>query len=262
MRHCKFILTHLENYDNKGPIRAENYSIEHIMPQNNDLNSEWQQMLGPNWREVQKAYLHTIGNLTLTAYNTEMGDLPFIKKMEMPGGFKESALRLNAYVVKLTQWNEEKIKERAGLLADKAKQIWAFPAITEDELAPYRMEEKPLERYSLESYDTNVFTKTLFGLLDHRIQNLSPEVKREFKKLYVAYKLDTNFTDIVFQKQRLRISVNMKFSEVIDPKGICRDVTGIGRWGNGDVELYMEHTADVDQVMEIIEQAYRLQADE
>lgn len=59
--------------------------------------------------------------------------------------------------------------------------------------------------------------------------------------------------DIVFQKQRLRISLNMKFSEVIDPNGICRDITGIGRWGNGDVELYMEHTSDVDQVMEFLE---------
>lgn len=87
-------------------------------------------------------------------------------------------------------------------------------------------------------------------------------MKREFKKLYVAYKLDTNFVDIVFQKQRLRISVNMKFSEVIDPNGICRDITGLGRWGNGDVELYMEHTSDVDQVMEIVDQSFRLQADE
>lgn len=68
--------------------------------------------------------------------------------------------------------------------------------------------------------------------------------------------------DIVFQKQRLRISVNMKFSEIMDPYGICRDITGLGRWGNGDVELYMEHTSDVDKNMEIVEQSYRVQADE
>lgn len=91
--------------------------------------------------------------------------------------------------------------------------------------------------------------------------NLAPSVKREFKKLYVAYKLDTNFADVVFQKQRLRISVNMKFSEVVDTKGICRDITGLGRWGNGDVELYMEHTSDIEQIMEIVEQSYRLQAE-
>ncbi len=262
MRSRNFILSHLENYGNKAPIIIENYTIEHIMPQNSSLSPEWQQMLGANWREVQKAYLHTIGNLTLTAYNSEMSDHPFMVKMDMEGGFKESALRLNAYVVKHNEWNEQRIKERAALLADKAKQIWAYPDMTAAELAPYQTVEKPAERYSLDTYDTNVFTKTLFEVLDRRIQNLSPNVKREFKKLYVAYKLDTNFVDIVFQKQRLRISLNMKFSEVIDPNGICRDITGLGRWGNGDVELYMEHTSEVDQIMKIVEQSYRLQADE
>lgn len=262
MRSRNFILSHLENYGNKAPIIIENYTIEHIMPQNSNLSLEWQQMLGPDWREVQKTYLHTIGNLTLTAYNSEMSDHPFMAKMDMEGGFKESALRLNAYIVKLTEWNEQRIKERAVLLADKAKQIWAYPDLTAAELAPYQIAEKPAERYSLETYDTNIFTKTLFEVLDRRIQNLSPNVKREFKKLYVAYKLDTNFVDVVFQKQRLRISLNMKFSEVNDPKGICHDITGLGRWGNGDVELFMEHTSEVDQIMELVKQSYWLQADD
>lgn len=262
MRSRNFILSHLENYGNKAPIIIENYTIEHIMPQNINLNFEWQQMLGSDWREIQKTYLHTIGNLTLTAYNSEMSDRPFMVKMDMEGGFKESALRLNSYIVKLTEWNEQRIKERAVLLADKAKQIWAYPDLTGAELAPYQMAEKPAERYSLETYDTNIFTKTLFEVLDRRIQNLSPNVKREFKKLYVAYKLDTNFVDVVFQKQRLRISVNMKFSEVNDPQGICHDITGLGRWGNGDVELFMEHTSEVDHIMEIVKQSYGLQADD
>ena len=262
MRSRNFILSHLENFENKSIIVVENYTIEHIMPQNKNLSIEWQTMLGANWREIQKTYLHTIGNLTLTCYNSEMSDHSFLTKMDMEGGFKESALRLNGFVVKQTEWTESTIKTRAKLLAEKAKKIWAFPKMTDAELAPYRTNVKPAERYSLDSYDINVLTKTLFDVLDRRIQNLSPAVKREFKKLYVAYKLDTNFVDIVFQKQRLRISVNMKYSEVSDPNGICKDITGLGRWGNGDVELYMEHTSDVDQVMEIIEQSYKRQADE
>ena len=262
MRSRNFILSHLENFENKSIIVVENYTIEHIMPQNKNLSIEWQTMLGANWREIQKTYLHTIGNLTLTCYNSEMSDHSFLTKIDMEGGFKESALRLNGFVVKQTEWTESTIKTRAKLFAEKAKKIWAFPKMTDAELAPYRTNEKPAERYSLDSYDINVLTKTLFDVLDRRIQNLSPAVKREFKKLYVAYKLDTNFVDIVFQKQRLRISVNMKYSEVSDPNGICKDITGLGRWGNGDVELFMEHTSDVDRVMEIIEQSYKLQADE
>ena len=72
---------------------------------------------------------------------------------------------------------------------------------------------------------------------------------------------DTNFVDIVFQKQRLRISINMKFSEINDPNGICKDITGLGRWGNGDVELFMEHQDELDQIMEIVKQSFDAQAE-
>ena len=121
--------------------------------------------------------------------------------------------------------------------------------------------EKSVQKYDLNTYDFNVVTKMLFNALDRRIFNLSPDIKREFKKLYIAYKLDTNFVDIVVQKQRLRISVNMKFLQVHDPHDICRDITNLGRWGNGDVELFFEDMDDIDKVMEIIEQSYNLHAE-
>lgn len=261
MRARNYILSRLENFENKAPIVIENYTIEHIMPQNKNLSVEWQSALGGNWKEIQKKYIHTIGNLTLTAYNSEMSDKPFMEKMNMNGGFKESALRLNKYVVLQSEWNEAHIQKRAQELVKIAEKIWPYPALTATQLAPYQVEEKPAQKYSLDTYDTNAFTRILFESLNKRIMNLSPAVKREFKKLYVAYKLDTNFVDIVFQKQRLRISINMKFSEVNDPNGICKDITNLGRWGNGDVEIFMEHRDELDQVMEIVEQSYQMQAE-
>ena len=261
MRARNYILSRLENFENKAPIIIENYTIEHIMPQNKNLSLEWQADLGAEWQEVQKKYLHTIGNLTLTAYNSEMSDRPFLEKMDMPGGFKESALRLNKYVVLQNKWNEKHIQERANELAKKAEVIWPYPTLTVAELAPYQVEEKTVQKYSLETYDVNAFTRILFESLDKRIMNLSPAVKKEYKKLYVAYKLDTNFVDIVFQKQRLRISINMKFSEINDPNGICKDITGLGRWGNGEVELFMEHQDELDQIMEIVKQSFDAQAE-
>lgn len=261
MRARNYILSRLENFEKKAPIIIENYTIEHIMPQNKNLSSEWQADLGADWHEVQKKYLHTIGNLTLTAYNSEMSDRPFREKMNMPGGFKESALRLNKYIVLLNEWNEKHIQERANMLAKKAESIWPYPSLTNVELAPYQEEKKTAQKYSLETYDINAFTKMLFTSLDKRIMNLSPDVKREYKKLYVAYKLDTNFVDIVFQKQRLRISINMKFAEINDPNGICKDITGLGRWGNGDVELFMEHQDELEQIMEIVKQSFDAQTE-
>lgn len=262
MRARNFVLSHLENYNNKAPIIIENFTIEHIMPQNSNLKEEWKQALGENWKDIQKKYLHTIGNLTLTAYNSEMSDNPFMDKMTMTGGFQESALRLNSYVVKQTTWNEACIVTRANLLADKAIEIWKCPVLTEDELKPYTTPQKAAVGYNIDSYDLNDVTRELFDVLDRRIQNVGAGVKREFKKLYIAYKLDTNFVDIVVQKQRLRVSINMKFSEIHDPKGLCHDITGIGRWGNGDVEVFFEHLSDIDDVMKLIEQSYKKQLDD
>lgn len=258
MRIRNYILSSLENFNNKAPINIENYTIEHIMPQTKNLSNVWKKELGKNYETVQKKYLHTIGNLTLTAYNSEMSNKSFSEKMEMNEGFKESALRLNSYVVKQNEWNEKIIKERASILVEKALLIWKYPIIERNILVKYKNDDKQ-QMYGIDSYDFNKTTKMLFDKLNMRIMNLSSEVRREFKKLYIAYKLDTNFADIVVQKNRLRISVNMKFNEVIDEYNICKDVTNLGRWGNGDVELFLEDICDVDKVMDIIRQSFNKQ---
>ena len=69
----------------------------------------------------------------------------------------------------------------------------------------------------------------------------------------------TNIADIVIQKSRLRVSVNMKFNEVYDPNNICKDITGIGRWGNGDVEISFDSLALLSQTIEIIKQSFKKQ---
>lgn len=256
-RNRNYILDRLENYDNKSPVIIENLTIEHIMPQNDNLCDEWKVDLGEDWKRVHDTYIHTIGNLTLTGYNSEMSDKSFMEKMNMKGGFKQTAVRLNQYVVLQDTWNEKKIKERASILLKKALEIWAFPQLTDEEMAPYKTSEpEDAPKYSIETYNTNLFTRMLFEKIDKRIMNLSPGVKKEFKKIYVAYKLDTNFVDIVFQEKRLCISINMKFVDVKDQKGICRNITGVGRWGNGDCELFLDNLGQLDDVMEIIQQSH------
>lgn len=133
MKTRNYVLEKLENFNNKVGVIVEHHTVEHIMPQNKNLNKEWQAALGSNWREIQKKYLHTIGNLTLTSYNSKMSDKPFMEKMTMEGGFRESALRLNRYVIKQTEWNAEKIEERAKQLSDLAIKIWEYPIITKED---------------------------------------------------------------------------------------------------------------------------------
>ena len=260
MNRCGYILGRLENWDNKSVVALDNLTIEHIIPQNQHLSAEWVSTLGSNWNEIQKKYLHTIGNLTLTAYNSEMSDSSFTDKLKMDGGFQQSALRLNKYVVTQISWGETQVNERAAQLGEVAKKAWPYPTLSESELAPYRKQDDSAPEYTLESYQyLNAFNRILFEKLNTRILNLGAYVKREFKKLYIAYKADTNFVDVVIQNSRLRLAINMKFADVIDPKGICKDITGVGRWGNGDVEVGLDSLDMLDDVMAVIEQAFRLQ---
>ena len=260
MNRCRYILSRLENWDNKAVVNFDNLTIEHIIPQNPHLSAEWIAVLGSGWSEIQKTYLHTIGNLTLTAYNPEMSDSSFTKKLDMTGGFRESALRINKYVIAQSTWAEPQINERAAQLGEVAKKAWPYPMLSDDELSPYRKQDDVAPQYTLESYQyLNAFNRMLFEKLNTRILNLGTFVKREFKKLYIAYKADTNFVDVVVQNSRLRLAVNMKFADVVDPKGICKDVTDVGRWGNGDVEVALDSLDELDDVMKIIEQALKQQ---
>lgn len=137
-------------------------TIEHIMPQNDRLNDDWKAMLGSDWKTVHPKYLHTIGNLTITGYNSEMSDKPFMEKMSMKGGFRQTACRLNEYIVLQNTWNGVKIEERAELLAAKALEIWQYPSLTPEQLAPYvhdkggRAEIQP-QNLQAESIDQDVF---------------------------------------------------------------------------------------------------------
>ena len=97
-------------------------TIEHLMPQT--LTDEWRQMLGETWREDHPRWLHTIGNLTLSAYNSELGQKSFEQKKAI---LKDSHFELNRWVLEQAAWDAKTIKERAAALADRACCIWQRP---------------------------------------------------------------------------------------------------------------------------------------
>ena len=100
-------LRRIENHDRKEYVPVDEYTVEHIMPQNRNLSEVWQNDLGPDWQRVQRDWLHTLGNLTLTGYNPEYSDHPFSVKRDMEGGFRNSPLRLNEGLSELPNWGEE-----------------------------------------------------------------------------------------------------------------------------------------------------------
>jgi hypothetical protein len=94
-RSRSYWLRRLENHGRKERVSVDEYTIEHILPQNKTLSAGWKVDLGSDWERIQQTYLHTLGNLTLTGYNSEYQDKTFVEKRDMTGGFKESPLRLN-----------------------------------------------------------------------------------------------------------------------------------------------------------------------
>ncbi len=124
LRVCKHILDRLENDGQREPSPVSDYSIEHIMPQNIDTETGWQEMLGQDWADSHATYLHRLGNLTLTAYNSTYSNRSFDEKKTITGGFQQSAVRLNQDIRDKETWTDAEIESRGGRLADQALLIW------------------------------------------------------------------------------------------------------------------------------------------
>ncbi len=263
IRNRNYLLAKLENYNNKEIVDISACTIEHIMPQNEKLSLKWRKELGENWKEVQQAYLHTIGNLTLTLYNSELSDRSFIEKRDMKGGFRDSKLSLNKDLSNIENWNENTIQKRANKLIKIASEIWEFPQLDDETLEKYKAEqkkEKEDEQYNLEDY---TFLKgdrlILFEELNKRVLNIDSSVKREIKKYYIAYKSITNFLDIVPQIDCLNMTLNMPFEAINDPKKMGINVTDIGHWGNGDVRIKLQSLDQIEYVMFLVKQSFDYQ---
>jgi len=271
-RSRSFWLRRLENQGRKERVVVENYTIEHIMPQNEALSKEWQTGLGPEWQRIQQTWLHTLGNLTLTGYNSEYRDFPFAYKRDQvvdkegnPVGFAHSPLKLNLGLGQVTVWNEDAIKARADRLASEAAKVWCSPKLPPDVLNAYRpIAVMARQQYSIEDHPhlASGPMRELFDAFSEAVLALDPCVSEEFLKLYVAYKAEKNFVDVVPQAKRLRLAINMPFHEIDDPKGICLDVTNLGRWGNGDVEVGITSKDDLPYVMGLVRQSFDRQMGE
>lgn len=113
---CKYLLVAIEN-QGKEQIKTDALTIEHIMPQNKNLSTAWQKMLGSDWELVRERYLHTLGNLTLTGYNSELGDLPFAEKLDMLSDKNTHVTVLYSDVKDKTEWNAQTIEARSERLS-------------------------------------------------------------------------------------------------------------------------------------------------
>ncbi|MFR7873446.1 DUF4268 domain-containing protein [Peptoniphilus sp. HMSC062D09] len=131
-RFKNYLFNKIENFktvetkDIYNHLDEGTYSIEHIMPQK--LNDDWFEDLGDNAEEIHEKWLHKLGNLTITGYNSDMGNSSFEKKREGRHGFKKSGIRMNQDLALLDSWEEDEIEKRHRDLLDLAVyEIWEYP---------------------------------------------------------------------------------------------------------------------------------------
>jgi len=119
---ARFLLETLEqSYQHREPVDLASLTIEHVMPQT--LTDEWRSHLGAEWQTTHELYLHTLGNLTLTGYNSPLSNSQFADKRQQ---FAKSHVELNQYFKTVEQWRKEDILQRAAVLTEQALQCWPY----------------------------------------------------------------------------------------------------------------------------------------
>lgn len=122
----RFILGRFEAaFDHREPANLKAVTIEHVLPQT--LSQSWKDALGQNAEDVHRRLTDTMGNLTLTGYNSELGNRAFAEKKEL---MKNTHVELNRWILEQANWGEAEIVARADMLLAEAKRIWPGPVAT------------------------------------------------------------------------------------------------------------------------------------
>lgn len=162
-RYKNYLFNKFENYntvetkDVYNHLDEGTYSIEHIMPQK--LNKVWIEELGENAEEIHDKWIHKLGNLTLTGYNSDMSNSSFKKKRDAEHGFRNSGLRMNQDLALLDSWTEDEIIKRHESMLDRATNvIWKYPSTN------FKPKAKELDYFSLADEESNLSGRNILKI--------------------------------------------------------------------------------------------------
>lgn len=221
LRVCKHILNRLENAGSQEPSPVHNYSIEHIMPQEINNAREWQEMLGENWAELHATYLHRLGNLTLTAYNSTYSNRPFDEKKSVEGGFQQSAVRLNRDVRDQATWTATEMEARGDRLATRALQIWRHHEADAESIqaADLRELRKRAAKRSVNELEMNDTVRQLLDRIRMSVRGFVDVIEVIERRSVCCYGPEF-FAELMPRPQSVRIILPLEFSEIENSDGL------------------------------------------
>lgn len=234
---CKFLLASIEN-QGKEKIEMEGLSIEHIMPQNKNLSTAWQKMLGEEvWKETQEKYLHTLGNLTLTGYNSELGDLPFADKKAKIEEMDSKVVTLYSDVKVSDTWNADAIEERASRLAGIIGTLYAI----EPEENEITFSDPRYREYTCEIPDDATHKAPNYYVLQGERVNVSNFTEMQKSVTERLYKINPDIiTNIAKNKETI-----VSWSQQIIFSYDADDVYGDYKLGNTDIYESLGYSAAI-----------------
>lgn len=261
MRSCAYLLDRLEN-ESKEKIDTHSFSIEHVLPQNENLPPYWREMLGTDWKSIQEAWLHRLGNLTLTGYNSEYSDRSFCEKKTMPKGFNESPLRLNRSIREQDRWTAAEIDLRGKMLAQQAVSVW--PSLTVDMVAVRQTEmverRTAAAQFTVDTIGFDTESRALFDAIRPHILALGEDVVELCGARSVVYRVYDYFLEILPRTKYIQLMVNIDFDETDDPSGVARDASDYAFITNasesGDVIFSLRDASQVQAAIHVVSQAY------
>jgi predicted transport protein len=252
----------LENHGSKEATDTSKYSIEHIMPQNQKLSSDWRKMLGENWREIQREWLHRLGNLTLTGYNSSYSDRSFSEKRTIKGGFEESSVRLNKYVREQPVWTPAEMERRGKSLATRALTVW--PPLVVDQVLIDSAREAEMRQLSKQK-DTRTVpmsegARTLFNQLQMKVLDIDANIIELAEQKSVSYHGPGFFLEVLPRKNRITLLLDLDFNEVDDPQDIAKDASEykflVNAVYDGGVIISVWDVNDIEKSLPLIRQAW------
>ncbi len=262
MRNCFYLLDRLENKSSKERIDTSEFSIEHVMPQNKELNSAWKTMLGSEWKAIQETWLHRLGNITLTGYNSKYSDKSFLDKKTIKDGFDDSPLRLNKFIREQDTWTTKQIEKRGKNLAAQAINIWPALLVDNEAVQEAELEERKAysANYRIDMLEFTKESKALFDKLRPEILNLGDDVIELCGPKGVTYRVYDFFVEVIPRKRRLSLVLNLDYEECDDPTERAIDATTYAfisaATENGGVLFYVREQSHIAAAMHIIRQAY------
>ncbi len=260
--NCGVLLNRLENHGSREVVNTASYTIEHILPQNEALNKEWQDMLGADWKAVQKTWLHRLGNLTLTGYNSTYSDRPFTEKKTIEHGFNVSPLRLNQYVKAQPVWTVREMEERGKKLAEKALVEWPPLVVANEDVQRAKLLElqERSSRYSVETLDMSEEAATLFNEVGAAMRGLGPDIVEVFHTKSVTYRALDYVVEVLPRARHLVLLFNLDYADCDDPSGDAQNMEErafvVNAQESGGVLYRIDDIDQVAAAVHIAKQAY------